>query len=604
MNPRYSLHLQRSLRFAVFALCLAIYSTHSLAGHAPARSRFLLMSLTETLVAGLILNLSLQHAFGLSFYPQNTRVNLHKDQTQSNDLCQPNVAGILSLGQNNFTQCLEQYQYGNFSLVDNIDFHLFSQMEKDKYPLYNDTTPFSGVLHMAPYHLKNFQITRSSTAAMFDVLHNARINANFTHANVVGNRAALVAGKLSGHNIIECEHDTVSLKAELNGFETVHNLHKKNRGIIRPAYTGTVAAHALSKSTGHITLNIKNRCTLTSEKYAGGALGLVEHSSDFKIDMSVNMMTLTCGLTSHTGTSCGGVVGYTNLANFTINLTGSSITILNIHDHTHSSGGVFGHTSLDNQKLTINAQVDHFTISRGTSLKIASAAIIGTTNARQSNTNQQVLFIRGMHVDIQGHPSAVGIAQALSLQNSPRIYLLAISGKLGAFSHIIAAQGSCKKAIVDWSGINLDTKNLGCTEAQEFNTTVPNDWRQAHALVAEEICKSNATDCFYIYEDGIALAKDDRHHRVFLMSQQRYPYHPENDGQGIVRLTQFTLNASPQYPALNTSFALNGARLFTHTDVRLPNGYPVSVSVTNDSFLALYQLPSAQLITMSLEGGR
>ena len=250
--------------------------------------------------------------------------------------------------------------------------------------------------------------------------------------------------------------------------------------------------------------------------------------------------------------------------------------------------GAFSHMDLRNNLIKLDLRIDHL-IMIGNARTSEVAAVIGLTNAFELGTKKKIILISGTHVDIQGGTSnAIGIASVVSLQEVPPFYLFSINGTLGTPHHVLAPQGSCRGSMIDWSGVHLNTTNLGCTGALELDTIRPEHWRQAHRLMAEERCEGKE-DCFYVSEDLLALVRG-QDHNFFLVTRQRYPQNNANDGQGVVHVTQYTLEDPAYAPILNTSFAINGTRLFTNeTETLLPVTSPLSVSLTDDhQLLMLY----------------
>ena len=91
----------------------------------------------------------------------------------------------------------------------------------------------------------------------------------------------------------------------------------------------------------------------------------------------------------------------------------------------------------------------------------------------------------------------------------------------------------------------------------------------------------------------------------FLVTRQRYPYNPTNDGQGVVRVMQYILNNFQYNPTINASFTINGTRLFTHaTETLLPVERPLSTSLTSDHQLwMLYgETGNRKVVSMPLMG--
>ena len=68
------------------------------------------------------------------------------------------------------------------------------------------------------------------------------------------------------------------------------------------------------------------------------------------------------------------------------------------------------------------------------------------------------------------------------VQKISLIDLLSINGILGSLNYILAPQGvSCKRSMIDESGVYLSTNNLGCTSALELKPCVQNI-REKHTV--------------------------------------------------------------------------------------------------------------------------
>ena len=242
---------------------------------------------------------------------------------------------------------------------------------------------------------------------------------------------------------------------------------------------------------------------------------------------------------------------------------------------------------ITNEFIKLDLRIDHLIMIGN--VRTSAAAVIGTTHSVQLGAKKKIILISGTHVNIQGEKSnAIGIASTASLQEVPPFYLFSINGTLGTSHPVLAPQGSCRGSMIDWSDVHLSTTNLGCTGALELDTIRPEHWRQAHRLMAEERCESKE-DCFYVSEDLLALVRG-QDNNFFLVTRPRYPQNNANDGQGVVHVTQYILNDPEYTPTINTSFAINGTRLFTNeTETLLPVTSPLSVSLADDhQLLMLY----------------
>ena len=286
---------------------------------------------------------------------------------------------------------------------------------------------------------------------------------------------------------------------------------------------------------------------------------------------------------------CGFINTFSQGGNFDVTYRGGTVMMDGKDRNEQSLIGAFGNMHITHVFIKLDLRIDRLIMIGNDARTAAVAAVIGTTGAVQLGAKKKIILISGTHVDIQGGTSnAIGIASAASLQEVPPFYLFSINGTLGTPHYVLAPQGSCRGSMIDWSGVHLNTTNLGCTGALELDTIRPEHWRQAHRLMAEERCEGKE-DCFYVSEDLLALVRG-KNNNFFLVTRQRYPQNNANDGQGVVHVTQYTLEDPAYAPILNTSFAINGTRLFTNeTETLLPVTSPLSVSLTDDhQLLMLY----------------
>ena len=522
-------------------------------------------------------------------FSQKQRHSLNKRQEQQNNssVCVANSDDIFYVGQTNLTRCLEQHPQDTFIFVEHVNFTQFSEDEKNKYPLYNSTVPFSGSLTMFPYSFDHFNITRPALAAMFSRVENATMGVNFTHSDIQGALfAALVAIVTSGQNTIDVELDSASVEAGSFGI---------SGGII----------NTLGKnSVNCISVQIKNYCNVTaiSGGLVGGIIAHLQDNATLHFNATIDTLNIDCG-GSHV---CGGIIGQTNnIRNVKTDIKASLIYIFNnaLSRTSKNIGTLYGSIQyfddlheIKNKFENNNIQIDNVII-RDPNFQDSNrdyTANILYINAffqvsQQQITVQKVTLIRGMHVDIQAQISAIGVGKNLyqEVQKAPPIYLLFINGTLSSPNHILAPQGlSCEGSMIDWSSIHLNTNNLGCHDTLELETLRPEHWREAHRLVGIELCQDQE-NCFYVSEDLVALVKE-RDNSFFLVTRQRYPYNNENDGQGVVRVMQYILDNPQHDPTINTSFAINGTRLFTNAiNTLLPVERPLSTSITDDDQLLM-----------------
>ena len=557
-------------------LSIGIHATSSIAesSNRLPKTTSIFSMFAKTVVLGLAFGSQVQ---GLAYpFSQKYAHSLNKRQEQENssNVCAPDSDDIFYVGQNNLTHCLEQHPRGTFIFVERVNFTQFSENEKNKYPMYNESVPFSGSLTMFPYSFDHFNITRLFRAAMFYYVENATIRANLTHSDITSisaiySQSALIAIQARGLNTFEVEIDSASV-ASFNGL----------------GQAGGIIARLNDNGINHLSVIVKNYLNVSSIESVGGLIGVIGNNASLALNAIIDTISVEC-VANH----CGGIIGIINRdARIKVNSQGSLINIIDRLRQLFrkNMGALYGLVHPSVMQLNTNMQIDNVSIEGGN-------RSIGSVVYAQYSTNQFVnhsaTLIRGMHVNIEaGEANAIGIGSiGNSMQEISPIYLLSINGTLGSPNHILAPQGvSCAGSMIDWSGVHLNTNNLGCTGTLELETLRPEHWREAHRLVAIELCQDQ-NNCFYVHEDLLALVKE-RDNSFFLVTRQRYPYNNANDGQGVVRVIQYILN-DPQYnPTMNSSFAINGTCLFTNaTEELLPVDRPLSTSLTdNRQLLMLY----------------
>ena len=580
----------KHLLFCVMVLSVGIHAINSVAESVDRLPKT--TSILSICAKAVIVSLAFAQVQVLaSSFSQKKLHSLNKRQEQQDsNVCVANSDDIFYVGQNNFTRCLEQNPRGTFIFVERVNFTQFSEKEKNRYPLYNNSLPFSGSLTMFPYSFDHFNISRNGSAAMFRRLENATIRANLTYPDVTGgitegiSVAASVAHSLIGHNTLEVELDSASIKSRRGSFAC---------GII-----GNVATNSIND----ISVRVKNYLDVSTSITGGGVICSVSSHSSLNLSAIIDTLTLEC----ITHGSYGGIIGRIETGTrIKIKLKGSLISII---DRTTGGGNRF--LSACYSKITgltqikTDIQIDNVIIESSMD-KESVGSVIYTVLSSQL-VNHKTILIRKMHVKIEaGEANAIGVRQvAHRTQKMPPFYILSINGTLGSSNHIFGPEHlSCTGSMIDWSGVHLNTNNLGCNGTLELKTLRPEHWREAHRLVAVELCQDQ-NNCFYVHEDLLALVKE-RDNSFFLVTRQRYPYNNANDGQGIVRVIQYILDKSQYDPIINASFAINGTRLFTNaTETLLSVERPLSTSLTDDhQLLMLYgETGNLKIASMPLIG--
>ena len=341
-----------------------------------------------------------------------------------------------------------------------------------------------------------------------------------------------------------------------------------------------------------------------------GIIAIANPHSSLDIDAIIDVLCINATKAGYgEAGSFGAIVGTVYMGTkINFDIKGSWIKIIDQSQQSFTKylniiyGANYGNDSIEKN----NIQIDNLIIAGASrsigSVIFAHSHIVG--HHAEFNIRRRPILIRGTHIDMQTASSAIvnGPRHTNNIRNNPKIYLLSINGTLGSSGSIFGPDErvSCKGSMIDWSGINLDTNRLGCIGALELETTYSEQWRQAHHLIADELCQ-NPKSCFYINEDLLGLV-NGYDNTFFLVTRQRYPQNSTNDQQGLIRVSQYTVNTPLRAPELNTSFALNGIRLFTHETKTLPpEAKPLSMTMTDDGrLLMLYENVDAVIKVISM----
>ena len=300
----------KHLFFCVMVLSIGIHATSSIAesSNRLPKTTSVLSLFVKAVVMGLAFGSQIQVLASPSPKKQTPSLNKRQEQQGSN-VCVSNSDDIFYVGQNNLTHCLEQHPRGTFIFVERVNFTQFSENEKNKYPLYNETVPFSGSLTMFPYSFDNFSITRSVFATLFVKIENATIRANLTHPDIKGNLfSSLITYMASKKITIKLELDSASVTV-FNGFglaagvvicceESDLNLSVRGKNYLN--VEGTTQVGGFIGSTGISTIDINAIIdTLTVKQHfgsLGGVIGSIDSEARIKVNLKgslINLMTPT-----------------------------------------------------------------------------------------------------------------------------------------------------------------------------------------------------------------------------------------------------------------------------------------------------------------------
>ena len=227
----------------------------------------------------------------------------HSQPSYSNNTlmsCPPNEKGLIPLGQENFTACLQQNSSGNYLLVSPINFSNFSDEEKMHYPMYSSSLPFRGSLNTADHYIANLYLNRTGISALFGGIANSSFHVHFKNSYVIGTSyAAVLAAMARGHNTINMTVDHAT---------AMTICPPKNYCYSFPSLAS--AAIVLGTATdSNLSIFFRAQSTYTQTKpscaHAGIVVGKLIHSV---IDMDVN--THFSQLTTLGTFACSGAVGY------------------------------------------------------------------------------------------------------------------------------------------------------------------------------------------------------------------------------------------------------------------------------------------------------
>ena len=295
----------------------------------------------------------------------------HSQPSYSNNTllsCPPNEKGLIPLGQENFTACLQHNPSGKYVLVSPINFSHFSDEEKMHYPMYNSSLPFRGALDTGDYYIADLYLNRTGVSALFGAIAHSNFRVYFKNPYVIGTtNAAVLAAMARGHNIINmtvdhataiticpppmnCNNDyraryaaivlSTAQNSRLSISFTAQSTHTQTE---TPNADAGIIAGALENSAidMNVTTHFSQLTTSGHIAYAG-AVGFHFFESCrscfFKAQTNFNNISIISkGASSAVGATVGGLIGYSSSTeDRPVNKINSKINIITIH----SSGPV------------------------------------------------------------------------------------------------------------------------------------------------------------------------------------------------------------------------------------------------------------------------
>ena len=218
--------------------------------------------------------------------------------------CPPNKKGLIPLGQNNFTKCLQKNPSGHYLLVSPINFSNFSNAEKMHYPMYNFTSPFQGALDTGDHYIADLYLNRTGISALFGGIANSNFRVHFKNPYVMGtNHTAVLAAMARDHNTINMtvDHATAITVCPPNlnctSYDNIFHISGSTAIVLGYAQDSNLSIYFKAQST----------YTKTEAPYADAGIvaGKLDGSS---IDMNVN--TNFSQLTTSGDIAYAGAIGY------------------------------------------------------------------------------------------------------------------------------------------------------------------------------------------------------------------------------------------------------------------------------------------------------
>ena len=283
--------------------------------------------------------------------------------------CPPNEKGLIPLGQENFTACLQHNPSGKYVLVSPIHFSNFSDEEKIHYPMYNSSLPFRGTLDTGDYYIADLYLNRTVMSSLFGVIANSNFRVHFKNPYVISTRyTAVLAAIARGHNTINMTVDHATAITICPPHISCHSNYSRYAAIVigvahnsqlsisfsaqstysqtdtPHAHAGIVAAQLIHSSIDmNVTTHFSQLTTSGHSAYAG-AVGYHVFGScrscSFKAQTNFNNISIVSkGIANTVGATVGGLIGYSSSTkeDRPVNKINSTINTITIHSSGQNS---------------------------------------------------------------------------------------------------------------------------------------------------------------------------------------------------------------------------------------------------------------------------
>ena len=369
---------------------------------------------------------------------------------------------------------------------------------------------------------------------------------------------------------------SVALAADLASIRNVHSPHQHK---------------VITVDANDVTL-----MTFGDEVDAGVCLGRSSGILSHVLNASINTLR-----SSHTGrkTCAGGIIGSTISSSVTdkqrISASFGELSIMNLGLES-ATGALVGCADLNKVSiLEASLKADAITLFANNT---PAALVVG--NARGIEKKSYAI-INGVSAIINGNSSAVGVGSiAPEFGGSEKLSILFVAGSvsLAEPSFVLQPDTRCPYSLIDQSGVDVNTDEVGCQGAVVVQSIEPAGWQMAMAQVKPALCRSSGqSSCHYPNEQRVALASSPD--GLYLISQQRYPYNLTAEENALTRITGLTFAYGQEAPVVNADFGMNGIALHqSQSTERLPLTSPHSTSINGTHLFHLYKKNNASMLAV------
>ena len=221
--------------------------------------------------------------------------------------------------------------------------------------------------------------------------------------------ASSIVNSLSGHNTLEVELDSASIKSR------------------RGSFSGGVVGSLLANSINDISVIVKNYLNVSGSSGGGGVLYDTGINLILNLNAIIDTLTVEC---NYYGTY-GGVIGIVEMgARINVNLKGSSISMIDrfpINTDYKLLGAFYGEIRNNVKKIDNNIQINNVIIEGGVSSigSVIDVTLLFPQNENlPQNENRKTTLIREMHVKIEAsEANAIGIGGVFQSHVQKSAYL-------------------------------------------------------------------------------------------------------------------------------------------------------------------------------------